>query len=46
MNCYSYGGIRCGHLNGECNQGPLMPPDEAWKEEAKRLEAELECDED
>jgi hypothetical protein len=31
-DCYSFGGIRCGHWNGQCNQAndvvhPVMNPD-------------------
>lgn len=40
-SCWAMGGIRCGHIDGRCNQHRL-PYDDTWLREKEKLEAILQ----
>ena len=40
LECWRYGGIRCGHIDGRCN-GERYPYDNSTEVEIKRMNEEL-----
>ena len=42
--CYRYGGIRCGHIDGRCNKLDKFQYDDSWEKEAKRLQELLKAE--